>query len=325
MVPATMVLFSPRLLLSRLQLLNPVYYAQLSPFARKQAVQGMTQLAGAVTLTLSMAKMAGAEVSMDPRNTDFGKIKFGNTRVDILGGLQQPFVAAYRIAKGESVSSTTGVMQEADRGLIARNFIGNKLAPVPGYGRMWLNNENFAGDEFNPYKEAVRLNIPIGVESTYEGFKDSPEAGITTATLGSIGFGVATYDGDAKKTVEARRKAALAKRGPKHVRDHEDRMSTLKAEAKKRGVEPPKAAVTASRRMRDLDLQLKRAQKDGPITYRDRARITKTMFLKAFPYRREVVNQRFREAGDDMARWEKLYRLMRSDLRAPYTDLFPSE
>jgi hypothetical protein len=324
MVPATMVLFSPRLLLSRLQLLNPVYYAQLSPVARKEAVRGMTQLAGAVTLTLSMAKMAGAEVNMDPRNTDFGKIKFGDTRVDILGGLQQPFVAAYRIAKGESVSSTTGVEQEADRGLIARNFIGNKLAPVPGYGRMWLNDENFAGDEFNPYKEAARLHIPIGVENTYEGFKDSPEAGIASATLGSIGFGVSTYDGDPAKTAEAKRKAALAKRGPAHVRRHEDDMAKLKAEAKRRGVDVPQEAVKASRRIRDLDMQLRRAEKKGPVTYKQRAELTKAVFLKVFPHRRSVVEQRFGETGGDMARWEKLYRLMRSDLRAPYSDLLNS-
>jgi hypothetical protein len=324
MVPATMVLFSPRLLLSRLQLLNPGYYAQLSPFARKQAVQGMTQLAGAVSLTLYMAKMAGAEVNMDPRNTDFGKIKFGDTRVDILGGLQQPFVAAYRIAKGESVSSTTGVEQEADRGLIARNFIGNKLAPVPGYGRMWLNDENFAGDEFNPYKEAARLHIPIGVENTYEGFKDSPEAGIASATLGSIGFGVSTYDGDPDKTAEAKRKAALTKRGPEHVRRHEDDMARLKAEAKRRGVDVPQEAVKASRRIRDLDMQLRRAEKKGPVNYKQRAELTKAVFLKVFPHRRSVVEQRFGEAGEDMKRWEKLYRLMRSDLRAPYADLLNS-
>jgi hypothetical protein len=43
-----------------------------------------------------------------------------------------------------------------------------------------------------------------------------------------------------------------------------------------------------------------------------------------FPYRRDVVNQRFSEAGDDMDRWEKLYRLMRSDLREPYADLLSS-
>jgi hypothetical protein len=324
MVPATMVLFSPRLLLSRLQLLNPVYYAQLSPVARKEAVRGMTQLAGAVTLTLSIAKMAGAEVNMDPRNTDFGKIKFGDTRIDILGGLQQPFVAAYRIAKGESVSSTTGVVQEADRGLIARNFVGNKLAPVPGYGRMWLNDENFAGDEFNPYKEAARLNIPIGVENTYEGFKDSPEAGITSATLGSIGFGVSTYDGDPVKKAEAQRKAALAKRGPAHVRRHEDDMAKLKAEAKRSGVEVPQEAVKASRRIRDLDMQLRRAEKKGPVNYKQRAELTKAVFLKVFPHRRSVVEQRWGEAGGDMARWEKLYRLMRSDLRAPYSDLLNS-
>jgi hypothetical protein len=319
MVPATMILFSPRLLLSRLQLLNPVYYAQLSPFARKEAIRGMTQLAGAVSMTLYMAKMAGADVNMDPRNTDFGKIRFGNTRIDILGGLQQPFVAAYRIAKGESVSSTTGVMQAADRGLIARNFLGNKLAPVPGVIRMKANNENFAGDEFQWRKEVPRMFLPIGVENAVEGFKDSPEAGIANVGLGSVGFGVATYDGTPAKTAKARKNAALAKRGAVYVRNHEDRTAALKKEWKAHNLPEDPAAVKASRAIRDMDLAKKRAEKEkgDRLTPEEKARLAFRTYKRAYPERASVWQGRFSSnPTEDM--WQDFYEEMRGEIAEPF-------
>jgi hypothetical protein len=201
MVPLNALLFSPRLIASRLQLLNPAFYATLDPFARKQAVQGMTQLLGAISLTLYMADLAGAEVGLDPRSSDFAKIKVGDTRVDIAGGFQQYIVAATRFVKGETVSSTTGEVTKLEGGFaklsradIAWNFVENKLAPVPTWGVDFAKNENFAGDEFDPLKEGARALTPLGLENAYEGFKVGGRgAGITSLGLGSIGFGVQTY------------------------------------------------------------------------------------------------------------------------------------
>jgi hypothetical protein len=318
MVPLNALLFSPRLIASRLQLLNPVYYAKLDPFARKQAVRGMGQLLGSVGLTLGLAELAGADVVRDPRNTDFGKIKIGNTRIDIAGGFQQYIVAASRWYSGESVSSTTGEVttlaggfNKPSRADILTNFAENKLAPVPAWAWDYQKNENFAGDEFDPVKETGRLFLPLGWENAYEGYTvDGPAAGAASFGLGGIGFGVQTYTGDKSRAVKR----------------HEADMAKLKAEAKRRGREVPQEAVVASRRIRDLDIQLRRAEKKkGKLTYRDRAELTRSIFLRAYPQRKDAVARRFAEAGDDMGRWEKLYKLMRSDLREPYSRLLNSD
>jgi hypothetical protein len=235
MAPLNAMFFSPRLIMSRVQLLNPAYYAKLDPFARKQALQGMGQLLGAVSLTLYMAKLAGAEVGLDPRSADFAKIKVGDTRIDIAGGFQQYLVAGWRLYTGESVNSA-GEVRELEGGFgnpsrydIAGSFAENKLAPVPGYGVDWSKNENFAGDPFDPVKETARLFVPLGVENAYEGFKSSPEAGIASATLGSIGFGTQTYD--------AAKKRPKPKSGMTGQQRYQDALKDEKANAKKLGLD----------------------------------------------------------------------------------------
>lgn len=217
MVPLNALLFSPRLIASRLQLLNPAFYATLDPFARKQALRGMAQMLGGISLTLWLAKQAGAEVGLDPRSSDFGKIKVGDTRVDVAGGFQQYLVAASRFVKGESMSSTTGAVTTLEGGFakpsradILANFAENKLAPVPTYAVDFAKNENFAGDEFDPLKEGARAFTPLGLENAYEGFNvGGPGAGVTSLGLGSIGFGVQTYQAKPPKAATKDYKEAL--------------------------------------------------------------------------------------------------------------------
>ena len=163
-------------------------------------------LAIGIGLTLALAEWAGADVVRDPRNIDFGKIKVGNTRVDITGGHQGYVVNAYRILKKESVSSTTGKVTELEGGFgnrsrvsVAADFFKNKLAPVARYGVGYGENESFGGGEFDPLKEAGKSFVPIGVAGTIEAYKQGgavPAA--VTGGLGGIGFGAQTYGGDEK-------------------------------------------------------------------------------------------------------------------------------
>jgi hypothetical protein len=65
------------------------------------------------------------------------KIRIGNTRLDMMGGFQQFVVAASRLLTGHDTSSASGKDFETGqgyrpvtRGIIAQNFMTNKLHPV---------------------------------------------------------------------------------------------------------------------------------------------------------------------------------------------------
>jgi hypothetical protein len=205
----TAVFFSPRLIASRLQFFNPGRYVQTGPiganqhpFVLAQNRKAARNLLGAISLTLAIAKMAGAEVEDDTRSADFGKIKFGNTRIDITGGHQGYVVNAARQLRGETKSSTTGEVKKLEggfgnrsRGAVEWDFIKNKLAPAFRYGVGWQEDQNFEREPFDPVKEAYRSLIPIGVGGTADAYQQGgPGLAALTAGLGGVGFGVLTYE-----------------------------------------------------------------------------------------------------------------------------------
>src|SRR5690606_15276422 len=108
---------------------------------------------------------AGATIETDARSSDFLKIKIGDTRYDILGGLQQNIVAAHRMIVGEKKSASTGNIEEfvglvdlltgnpqdkenqfgGSTGLsILLDFIQNKADPFIGVAGRALEGQNRA-------------------------------------------------------------------------------------------------------------------------------------------------------------------------------------
>lgn len=123
-------LFSPRLIASRVRMLNPNNFVQIghkdmemlrsflpekarrlildignefsmfsreAQFMRKEYLKSLSSVAAMGNTFLQLAQMAGAEVSYDPASADFGKAKIGNVRLDPWGGNQQYLVFAQRM------------------------------------------------------------------------------------------------------------------------------------------------------------------------------------------------------------------------------------
>jgi hypothetical protein len=205
--------FSPRLQLSRAQMLgqsvrapfDPKVYEMMKPNVRREYLKSMITLGTAWGTMAGMAHMAGAEVSLDPTNSDFMKVKIGNTRLDPGGGFQQFIVLAARMAAQRSTSSTeenprkaTKYFNEAEgpfdpTSLSTLGRFGyNKLAPIPRatvdlFGRT-------KKEPFDPIDTAARMGSPILVQDIMEILTNegvSPELLSTIPT--TVGIGAQTY------------------------------------------------------------------------------------------------------------------------------------
>lgn len=196
------VFFSPRLIASRVNLLNPATYVKLDPIVRRNALKSLASFGGIATSVAMLAKMMGADVETDPRSSDFAKIKVGDTRYDILGGFGQYITLASRLAtnstknaKGEV--SELGARYGLDDALdVLKKFARNKLAPVPGYAVTARTGKNPIGEEYDPVTDTRDLFIPLFLQDAASLIKEEGAKGIPLSLPGLFGVGMQTYGVD---------------------------------------------------------------------------------------------------------------------------------
>ena len=80
------VAFAPRLVSSRLTLLNPAFYIKLPSSVRKWALGTLLRSTAIVGTLMTLFTANGWKVGTNPLSADFGKVKKGNTRIDLTGG-----------------------------------------------------------------------------------------------------------------------------------------------------------------------------------------------------------------------------------------------
>lgn len=192
--------FSPRLMMSRLNLLNPIYYVKQPPFVRKEALKSLFAFVGFGVAVLTLAKMAGVNVGADPRSADFGKIKIGNTRIDIWGGFQQLVRMAAQLISGKYISSTTGKEMTLGEGYkpmtradIVQHFFEGKEAPIPSFITTLMKGKDITGEDINIPKEIVLRFVPMVMQDMYDLAQDSPGL-LPVSLLVIFGMGVQTYE-----------------------------------------------------------------------------------------------------------------------------------
>jgi hypothetical protein len=202
------VFFSPRYMASRLQMLNPMYYANMEPFARKQALKSLAALTGASATINGLYAMAGADVSLDPTSADFMKSKFGNVRMDPNTGLQQPIVLGTRLIK-EIMDKGPGMMSDAlspsftgsqgrpgpydhSAGKYVGQFMMNKFGPVASFLTAISTGTDFDYKPFELKRAILQRTVPIMAQDIYSLMSEDPSMGVLIP-FAAAGQGVSAY------------------------------------------------------------------------------------------------------------------------------------
>jgi hypothetical protein len=173
--------FAPRLIASRLKMLNPHYYITADPMVRKEALKSLFAVAGAGNILGQLAKMAGGSVESDPVSSDFGKIKVGNVRLDPFAGFQQYIVAANRLVQGRTKSSTSGneynlgeKFGRQTRFDVAERFAESKLNPILTLGIDILRGKDFQGNPTNIPEAVASRFIPLFLQDLKQLATENP-------------------------------------------------------------------------------------------------------------------------------------------------------
>ncbi len=192
--------FSPRLMASRLSLLNPIYYIKQPPFVRIQALKSLLTASGVATTVMGLAKLGGLEIGYDPRNADFGKIKIGKVRHDILAGFGQYIRAGAQIITGKYISSVSGkevTLGEGYRPLtrldIFTRQIESKEAPLASFATDLMRGQNWMGEDVKVVKEIGRRFVPMVIGDMIDLAKEDPKL-LPLGIPAVFGVGLLTYE-----------------------------------------------------------------------------------------------------------------------------------
>lgn len=212
-------LFAPRFLASRFKLATGQPLWSGTGKSRKFALEQYARTLSGAALIYGLAKMAGAEIETDPRSTDFGKIRFGNTRLDPLGGLSQITTFLTRVTTGETKGkegvkplregmrplpvidqalgtnmAARGKASKAGMGAMIGSFMRTKLNPVAGAAVDVATGKDVTGKPVTPGGLAIRMTAPISFQDIAETMQ---EQGVPKGTamwiLSLFGMGLQTY------------------------------------------------------------------------------------------------------------------------------------
>jgi hypothetical protein len=205
------VLFSPRLIASRLNLLKNLFtfaipYTDVPKEVRVAYYKDFASLVGTGLAVSALAHYGmGASVETDPRSSDFGKIRDGDTRFDIWGGMVQYIRLIAQITTGQTKQASNGKITELNgkgafgqtEGDVMLRFIRGKLAPIPGTFVDLKTHRDVVGNKVT-WQDALERNLmPLILNDLHDAYKDNGVKQVFKTLIPStFGVGVSTYKSD---------------------------------------------------------------------------------------------------------------------------------
>ncbi len=199
--------FSPRFVASRFQL--PLKVFKSDPEVRKEVFKALGAWFGAGASILFLATQSGAKVELDPRSTDFAKVRIGNTRIDPWAGMQPLARATAQFLTATRKTSESWITQTG-RLEVAGRFVESKLSPSASLIIDGLRGANFIGEPMEATTETITREstarlMPMTIQDMIDGFRESGLLGLAITPLSASGLSVQTYPVQDPKDVVARR------------------------------------------------------------------------------------------------------------------------
>lgn len=193
------VFFAPRFVVSRMQLLTHVSggMATLPPAIRKIETKRAMRFHTVITLPM-LALIAAGIVAVDPDDDDFLKIRVGpKARYEFTGGLQSYLRLVARLGKAffnYGTGDISGAELKNRLWFPPKNFLIQKLAPVPSYGVAAYTGKEPDTTEFNWLKGITNRLQPITVREIGKGIYEDGVTGALLTAPTIFGVGVGYYE-----------------------------------------------------------------------------------------------------------------------------------
>lgn len=199
--------FAPRLQMGRVQVITDLFKGigtdiktkQFNPVRKIIAADLMSFFGGGMGILWLLSLMKGVTVEKDPRSSDFGKIRFGNTRIDFWSGYNQMARLVAQMVTGKRKSTTTGDISEAERGNVLWRFLQSKMSPAAGITVDLMRGEDFLGEPLEITGASVTAQVyqrftPLFFQDVIDAahYQGLMGAGIV-APLALHGIGAMTY------------------------------------------------------------------------------------------------------------------------------------
>ena len=145
------------------------------------------------------------DVQLNPKSSDFGKLKIGNTRVEFWAGYQPIVRYMAQLITGEQLSES-GRVSSVNRWDVAGRFARSKEAPILGLLHDFYSGQTFMGDELRGDEVDVATQLanaftPLFISDVMNNIQESGGVyGAATTAPAFFGLGVQTYS-----SVRARR------------------------------------------------------------------------------------------------------------------------
>lgn len=200
--------FSPKSLKASFDFLTLHAGDEMSAYSRVQAAKNLLKVTAGIATIMAVANaLRPGSAELDPRSADFGKIRIGDTRFDISGGMLSLVTLAARLLTSSSKSSTSGTVSTLNSGKfgaqtgldVAVSFATNKASPLASLLITHLKGQNFDGTKPTLASDAANLLMPLPITNVQE-LMSNPNAAnpLLAEMLDAIGFVTNTYSAKPK-------------------------------------------------------------------------------------------------------------------------------